>query len=157
MELVENCEDGQLILGGGRARGQCLHDCGLRGDLYVALSELGDEVDVLRAVDVQVGDLRDFEVAFLVSVLLSLEVNGEAGEVEVGSALSDDHGEEYLGDRRCLDGAVEGQVDRADPALDVLVVDLVQLDKLKPLLDLPQGQQVRHLRSVNHDDVVFDY
>lgn len=77
-----------------------MHHCGLRGDLDVALPELGDEVDVLRAVDVQVGYLGDLEVALFVSVLLALEVDGEAREVDVGRALRNDHREEDLSDRR---------------------------------------------------------
>lgn len=105
----------------------------------------------------QVGDLGDFEIAFLVSVLFSLQVDDETREVDVGGALSDDHREEDFSDWRGFNGAVEGEINRADLALDVLVINLIELDKLQPLLDLPQGHQVRHLRCVYHNYIIFHY
>lgn len=56
----------------------------------------------------QVGDLGDFEIAFLISVLFSLQVDDETREVDVGGALSNDHREEDFSDRRGFNGAVEG-------------------------------------------------
>ena len=94
--------------------------------------------------------------AFLIYDLLGFLVDGKGGVVEVVVALGNDQSVEHLGNvsmGRCIVGY---QLGRAYLVGNVFAVDLVELDKGEPILDLPGGQDDGDVLAVGNDDVAID-
>lgn len=75
-------------------------------------SKFGNKVDVLCTANMQVGHLLD-SAPFC---FFLLDMHKETGEIDIGSAFGDYHGEEYLSEGSTIPSVIKGEVNRADAA-----------------------------------------
>ncbi len=53
-------------------------------NLYLIFSKLGNKIDILSTIDMQIGNEIDLCIAIFIDILFLFEVDEEAGKVDVG-------------------------------------------------------------------------
>lgn len=124
-------------------------------NLNLILCEFGNQIDILRTVDMKIWNKIHLNVSILVNVFFFLQVNEKTGEVDIRRTLCNNKGKEYFGQRCTLDSRIGCQIYGANAVLNILLIDYIQINKLYSFLHLPQSLQVSNLRCVNDDYIIF--